>query len=111
MSRTTAEKRKSPLSSEDKNRLLKISKRPRRGPFNSVMDPTEFGAGSASLGLSEAVKNSGAYDPWAPKEEEEEIKDGMETVQPKKIKVRFCCCFAGMVVYIGLGACAWPSPR
>ncbi|KAJ6580989.1 P60-like protein [Mycena capillaripes] len=87
VSRPTAKKRKSPLSSEDKNRLLRISKRPRKGPFNSVIDPTEFGAGSATLELSEAVKNSGAYDPWAPAEEVEEIKDGLETVQPKKIKV------------------------
>ncbi|KAF7345354.1 Ribosome biogenesis protein NOP53 [Mycena venus] len=84
---TTAKKRKSPLSSEDKNRLLRMSKRPRKGPFNSVVDPTEFGAGSATLELSEAVKNSGAYDPWAPAEEVEEIKDGLETVQPKKVKV------------------------
>ncbi|KAJ7173719.1 ribosome biogenesis protein Nop53/GLTSCR2 [Mycena filopes] len=80
-------KRKSPLSSEDKGRLLRISKRPRKGPFNTVMDPTEFGAGSASLELSEAVKNSGSYDAWAPEEEVAEIKDGMETVQPKKVKV------------------------
>ncbi|KAJ7272728.1 P60-like protein [Mycena haematopus] len=84
---TTNKKRKSPLSSEDKTRLLRISKRPRKGPFNSVVDPTEFGAGSATLELSEAVKSSGAYDPWAPAEEMEEIKDGLETVQPKKVKV------------------------
>ncbi|KAJ7132336.1 P60-like protein [Mycena epipterygia] len=88
VSRTTAsKKRKSPLSSEDKNRLLRISKRPRKGPFNSIVDPTEFGAGSATFDLSEAVKQSGAYDPWAPAEEVAEIKDGMETVQPKKVKV------------------------
>ncbi|KAJ7777431.1 ribosome biogenesis protein Nop53/GLTSCR2 [Mycena metata] len=80
-------KRKSPLSSEDKSRLLRISKRPRKGPFNTIVDPTEFGAGSASLELSEAVKNSGSYDPWAPAEEVVEIKDGLETVQPKKVKV------------------------
>ncbi|KAJ6485690.1 ribosome biogenesis protein Nop53/GLTSCR2 [Mycena sanguinolenta] len=88
ISRTTAnKKRKSPLSSEDKERLLRISKRPRKGPFNSIVDPTEFGAGSATLELSEAVKSSGAYDPWAPAEEMEEIEDGLETVQPKKVKV------------------------
>ncbi|KAJ7623618.1 ribosome biogenesis protein Nop53/GLTSCR2 [Roridomyces roridus] len=85
MSRTTATKRKSPLSAEDKDRLLRISKRPRRGPFNVVMDPTELGAGSATLELSEAVKASGTYDAWAP-EEEVEIKDGLEIVQAKKIK-------------------------
>ncbi|KAF8212516.1 ribosome biogenesis protein Nop53/GLTSCR2 [Mycena galopus ATCC 62051] len=84
---TTNKKRKSPLSSEDKNRLLRIAKRPRKGPFNTIVDPTELGAGSATFELSEAVKNSGAYDPWAPAEEMEDIKDGLETVQPKKIKV------------------------
>jgi hypothetical protein len=52
------------------------------------VDPTEFGAGSATFELSEAVKSSGAYDAWAPPEEVQEIPDGMETVQPKKVKVR-----------------------
>ncbi|KAJ7089368.1 ribosome biogenesis protein Nop53/GLTSCR2 [Mycena belliarum] len=87
VSRTTSHKRKSPLSREEKERLLRISKRPRKGPFNTLVDPTEFGAGSASLELSEAVKSSGAYDPWAPAPETEEVKDGLETVQPKSVKV------------------------
>jgi nucleolar protein 53 len=52
------------------------------------VDPTEFGAGSAAFELTEAVKSSGAYDPWAPAGPVEEIKDGLETVQPKKVKVR-----------------------
>ncbi|KAJ7319264.1 ribosome biogenesis protein Nop53/GLTSCR2 [Mycena albidolilacea] len=86
-SRPAVKKRKSPLSYEDKDRLLRISKRPRKGPFNSVVDPTEFGAGSAAFELTEAVKSSGAYDPWAPTGPVEEIKDGLETVQPKKVKV------------------------
>ncbi|KAJ7669742.1 ribosome biogenesis protein Nop53/GLTSCR2 [Mycena olivaceomarginata] len=86
-SRPAVKKRKSPLSYEDKDRLLRISKRPRKGPFNSVVDPTEFGAGSAAFELTEAVKSSGAYDPWAPAGPVEEIKDGLETVQPKKVKV------------------------
>jgi nucleolar protein 53 len=41
-----------------------MGKRNRRGPFNAVMDPTEFGAGSAMLEVTEAVKESGKYDPW-----------------------------------------------
>ncbi|KAJ7319259.1 ribosome biogenesis protein Nop53/GLTSCR2 [Mycena albidolilacea] len=86
-SRPAVKKRKSPLSYEDKDRLLRISKRPRKGPFNSVVDPTEFGAGSAAFELTEAVKSSGAYDPWAPAGPVEEIKDGLETVQPKKVKI------------------------
>ncbi|KAF7317792.1 Ribosome biogenesis protein NOP53 [Mycena kentingensis (nom. inval.)] len=86
---TTAQKRKAHLSAEEKDRLLRISKRPRKGPFNAVVDPTEFGAGSASLELSEAVLASGAYDPWVAAgavPEEEEVKDGLEKAKPKKVK-------------------------
>lgn len=39
------------------------------------------------LEISEAVKKSGTYDVWMPSSEEGEVKDGLETVQPKKIKV------------------------
>lgn len=88
---TSANKRKAgpKISHEEKGRLLRIGKRIRRGPLNSALDPTEFGAGSAILEVSEAVKNSGGYDPWAMEVEEEveELKDGMETVQKLKIKV------------------------
>lgn len=52
------------LSYEEKGRLLRIGKRPRRGPFNAIMDPTEMGSGSALLDVSEAAKNSGSYDVW-----------------------------------------------
>lgn len=41
-----------------------MGKRPRKGPFNAIMDPTEVGAGSALLEVSEAAKNSGTYDVW-----------------------------------------------
>ncbi|KAF7289443.1 Ribosome biogenesis protein NOP53 [Mycena chlorophos] len=82
---TATKKRKANLTAEEKDRLLRISKRPRKGPFNSVVDPTEFGSGSASMELSAAVKQSGGYDAWA-QEEPVEVKDGLETVQPKKIK-------------------------
>ncbi|KAG6916625.1 hypothetical protein DXG01_006121 [Tephrocybe rancida] len=84
-SSATPKKRKALVSHEEKGRLLRIGKRPRKGPFNSVIDPSEFGAGSAMLELSEAVKNSGTYDAWAPTEDVE-LKDGLETVQPKNIK-------------------------
>ncbi|KAG5641248.1 hypothetical protein DXG03_005662 [Asterophora parasitica] len=87
-SSTTASKKRKPLvSNEKKTRLLRIAKRPRKGPFNSVIDPTEFGAGSAIIELSEAVKNSGTYDAWAPPPPQEEIKEGLETVQKKSVKV------------------------
>ena len=56
--------RKSPVSYQQKRRLLQIVRRPRRGPFNAIIDPTEVGAGSAPLDVSEAVKKSGQYDVW-----------------------------------------------
>ncbi|KAJ8472378.1 hypothetical protein ONZ45_g16675 [Pleurotus djamor] len=84
-------KRKSVLSQEEKLRLLRMGKRARKGPFNSIMDPTEIGNGSAMLELSEAVKNSGNDDLWAAENEEdasqdEEIAMGLETVRKRKIK-------------------------
>ncbi|KAF9461790.1 ribosome biogenesis protein Nop53/GLTSCR2 [Collybia nuda] len=82
----TSNKRKSLVSYEEKARLLRIGKRPRKGPFNSIVDPSEFESGSGTLGLSEAVKKSGSYDPWAHEPIEEELKDGLENVQKKKIK-------------------------
>ena len=93
-SRVTAAagKRKALVSREDKERLMRIAKRPRKGPFNSVMDPAECAAGSGAVELSAAVKQSGAYDAWAAEPMEEEVKDGLETVQKKKAKVRCLSC-------------------
>lgn len=68
---------------------MKIAKRPRKGPFNSILDPSEYEAGSGMVGLSEAVKSSGTYDAWAPEVAMDVLPDGMETVQKKVIKVRF----------------------
>ena len=53
------------------------------------MDPTEFGAGSAILEVSEAVKTSGRYDPWATEEALVVVKYGLETVRKPKIKVAY----------------------
>ena len=94
LSRTSSSsnKRKAAVSREDKDRLMRIAKRPRKGPFNSVMDPSEYAAGSAIIELSEAVKKSGTYDPWAEVGSIEEVKDGMETVQKKQPKVRLVTC-------------------
>lgn len=70
-----------------------MGKRMRRGPFNSIMDPTEFGNGSGLLELSEAVKKSGTYDAWAEENEEEDVEMeggfGTEAVKKPKNKVRF----------------------
>lgn len=65
LSRTTPNplKRKV-LTHSEKDRLLRVGKRPRKGPFNAIMDPTEVGAGSALLEVSEAAKNSGTYNVW-----------------------------------------------
>ncbi|KAF8153315.1 ribosome biogenesis protein Nop53/GLTSCR2 [Crassisporium funariophilum] len=79
-------KRKPGLSNDEKDRLMRIAKRPRKGPFNSVLDPSEYEAGTGIVELSEAVKSSGKYDAWAPEPEMEELQDGMETVQIKKFK-------------------------
>jgi nucleolar protein 53 len=56
---TTTGKRKPALSREDKEKLMRIAKRPRKGPFNSIMDPSQYAAGSGTVDISEAVKNSG----------------------------------------------------
>lgn len=76
---------RSKVSRADKERLLRIAKRPRKGPFNAVMDHTEFGAGSALIDVSAAVKHSGSYDPWTA-EEVEEVADGLEYTKKPKIK-------------------------
>ncbi|OAX36471.1 P60-like protein [Rhizopogon vinicolor AM-OR11-026] len=85
-SRPTAPSR-SKVSKADKERLLRIAKRPRKGPFNAVMDHTEFGAGSAAIDVSAAVKHSGSYDPWVV-EEVEDIADGLEHTRKPKIKAK-----------------------
>jgi nucleolar protein 53 len=53
------------VNSRDKERLLRIARKDRRGPLNSLVDPSQPGAGSALLEVSEAVKKSGQYDVWS----------------------------------------------
>ncbi|KAF8808305.1 hypothetical protein BYT27DRAFT_7287585 [Phlegmacium glaucopus] len=65
---------------------MRIARRPRKGPFNSIMDPSEYAAGSGTVALSAAVMKSGTYDPWVP-QLVEEVKDGLESVQLSNIKV------------------------
>ena len=86
-SRISGEKRKSRLTHAEKDRLLRMAKRPRKGPFNSVLDPSEYKSGSSVAGLSHAVKASGRYDPWQP-DEEMVLPDELETIQKTKVKVR-----------------------
>ncbi|KAH6903331.1 ribosome biogenesis protein Nop53/GLTSCR2 [Coprinopsis sp. MPI-PUGE-AT-0042] len=82
---SSSQKRKANVSREDKERLLRIAKRPRKGPFNSVQDTSEFQSGEGTVGLSEAVKASGSYDAWV-EEPEVVLPDGLETVHKKKVK-------------------------
>ncbi|KZS99802.1 P60-like protein [Laetiporus sulphureus 93-53] len=90
-SRTTTSntlKRKSSvhLTHEEKGRLLRIGKRPRKGPFNSVVDHTEAGAGSALLEMSAAAQAAaeGAWDVWEEKEQNEEDNELLKKM--KKVK-------------------------
>lgn len=53
------------------------------------MDPTEFGAGSAAIDVSYAVKHSGGHDLWDAPAVEEIPPDGLETVRKRPIKVRY----------------------
>ena len=81
-------RRGSGLSRDEKNRLLRIAKKPRKGPFNSVLDPAEYESGSAIVELSKAVKESGKYNVWdEDMEEEEELPDGLEFLKKRPAKV------------------------
>ncbi|TFY51115.1 hypothetical protein EVG20_g11161 [Dentipellis fragilis] len=62
------------VSSTDKDRLLRIGKKARRGPLNSIVDHDQFGEGSAVMEVSEAVKLSGKYDVWSGEVEVEGVK-------------------------------------
>lgn len=88
-----------------------MGKRMRRGPFNAVMDPTENGAGSALLELSEAAKQSGKYDVWG--EEAAEIEPeqlGNPTAQ-RVFKVRGCRPSMTSFTHRDQQAPAIPNPR
>lgn len=83
------------LSHEEKGRLLRIGKRLRKGPLNSVIDPTEVGAGSAMLEVTEAAKKSGTYDVWSSSQPLKEVEEVVGNAPGKKpdVKVRrfsFC---------------------
>ena len=73
------------VSSREKERLLRIARKDRRGPLNSIVDPLQPGEGSALLEVSEAVKQSGQYDMWYA-HTKTELEDGA--------KVKVCSCRA-----------------
>ncbi|KAF8554530.1 Nop53-domain-containing protein, partial [Imleria badia] len=75
---------------QDKGRLLRIAKHPRKGPFNATMDPTEFGAGSAAIDILHAVRHSGGHDLWDVPAVEEIVPEGLKTVRsPYTLQVRW----------------------
>lgn len=77
-----ARPRRSLVGSREKERLLRIARKDRRGPLNSIVDPTQPGAGSALLEVTEAVKKSGQYDMWSA-----QAKAGLDDA----VKVKVCC--------------------
>jgi nucleolar protein 53 len=68
-------RKRSAVSQEDRERLNRIAKRPRKGPFNAIIDTSEAGQGSAIVGVSDAVKASGTYDPWAAASSSKSIRE------------------------------------
>lgn len=62
----------------------------RKGPFNAVIDPTEVGAGSALLEVSEAVKKSGSYDVWTEPQEEKMTEEIVGNAPGKKTHFKVC---------------------
>ena len=82
-SSTTLKRKK--LSHEEKDRLLRIGKRPRRGPLSSIVDSTEAGQGSALMEVTEAVKNSGTYDVW--QGDDNEVEDAIVSTKKPAVKV------------------------
>ncbi len=78
-----ARSRKSLVSPRDKERLLRIARKDRRGPLNSIVDPSQPGAGSALLEVSEAVKKSGQYDMWSA---QAKLEAGLDD----EVKVKVC---------------------
>ncbi|KAL0569997.1 hypothetical protein V5O48_011965 [Marasmius crinis-equi] len=92
-STNSASKRKA-VSQADKERLLRQAKKPRKGPLNSIVDEADDKWGGAKAaggipivlldlrvlternpGVSEAVKQSGQYDPWATIEEPQAVDE------------------------------------
>ena len=87
------------ITSEEKERLLRIGKKMRKGPFNAVMDPTEVGAGSALLELSEAAKKSGEYDVWAEGDNDADDEQDEEVI-PKKAAPKVSADATILVTYL-----------
>lgn len=81
---STTKRKYATVTQQEKERLLKIAKRPRKGPFNSIMDPSEYQSGSTAVGLSTAAKESGKYDVWG----EEDNSDANESEDVEMLEVK-----------------------
>ena len=82
LSCSNGEKRKSRLTLAEKVRLLRMAKWEKNGPFDSVLDPSEYKSGTSVVELSQA---SGRYDPWQ-SEEKATLPDGLETVKRGRLR-------------------------
>jgi nucleolar protein 53 len=89
-------RKKDRITKEEKERLLRIGKRKRSGPFNTATDTKEIGNGSALLEPSEAVKQAGTYDVWMEEASQSEEKSLVPKVMPPKV----CCQFVFFVRFL-----------
>jgi len=81
------------VTSKDKDRMLRSVKRKRQDPLDAVVKQLPFGAGSAALDPSAAVKKSGQYDVWDGGDEDDAIdltEEARDFIEPhvKKRKVK-----------------------
>ncbi|KAI0033005.1 ribosome biogenesis protein Nop53/GLTSCR2 [Vararia minispora EC-137] len=65
---TSSNKRPGHVTRKEKERLLKIARKDRRGPLNSYVHHDQVGEGSALMEVSNAVRESGKYDVWGMEE-------------------------------------------
>ena len=88
---SASKKRVFVLSKEEKERLLRIAKRPKKGPFGAIMDPSEYNSGHSIVEqVSTAVKSSGDYDPWdgIAHTDDEENDDGFQVQEEKEKSIK-----------------------
>jgi nucleolar protein 53 len=84
LSTSTTKRKAGSLSSADKDQLLRIGKRPRKGPLNAYVDETELGKGSALFEPSAAAKQVG-YNVWNADEDQTDVPETVRKVDPKVI--------------------------
>lgn len=73
------------LTPAEKERLLRLTKRPFKGPFNSLVSPKQVDLRSTPLDVSHAARASGKYDIWTASAGEETIHSVPEAVQKRPV--------------------------